>query len=166
MPSRQTLVLKSGLVASSLCGSQAFGVDSTVGGFSVKRFLFVGPLVVVAALIQAGITAEAHVWCSEDPAIQFVDAAGQSQTVYLTSYADGIEHSGAVSAQTYTYSIERSDGGHKTRVRLMVVVPDDGRKHFHVRFVVSTNPNGAGKVLTEHKGNSGHGYALDFEVRR
>lgn len=158
------MVRKSGLVALSLDGSQPLGVDSTVGGFSVKRILLVGPLVVVAALMQAGITAEAQVWCSDDPAIHFVNAAGQSQTVYLTSYGDGIQHSGAVGAQTYTYSIERHDDGHKTKVRLRVVVPDDGRKHFAVRFVVSTNPNGAGKVLTQHNGNSGHATALDFEV--
>jgi len=159
------LVRKSGHVAWSLGGSQPLGVDSTVGGFCVKRILLVGPLVVVAALMQAGITAEAHVWCSEDPAIHFINAAGQSQTVYLTSYGDGIQHLEAVRAQTYTYSIERRDGGHKTRLRVMVVVPDDGRRHFQVQFVVSTDPNGAGKVLMKHKGNSGHAYALDFEVR-
>lgn len=131
----------------------------------MKRFLIVASAFGSAVLLQAGMTAEAAEFCSDDPAIHFVDAAGKSQTVYLTTYGEGLDHAGAVNAQRYSYSVEKTDGGHKTKVRLRVIVPDQSRQHFHVRFVVSTGPNSAGTVLHRHEGDSGHAYALDFETR-
>jgi hypothetical protein len=131
----------------------------------VKR-LFIAVIGVVAAvLFQAGTGAASSEWCSDDPAIHYIDAAGHAQTVYLTSYADGLDHSGALKAQRYTYAVTRSDGGHKTKVKLLVMVPGESRTHFHVRFVVSTSPNGAGTVLDKHEGDSGHVQNLDFETR-
>ena len=129
----------------------------------MKRVL-VAVAVVLVALVQAGVTAEASVFCSSDPAIHFTDAVGHPHTVYLTSYGDGTEHSGAVNSTKDSYAIESSDGGHKTKVKLWILVPDDSRKHFHVRFVVSTQPNGAGTVLMKHDGNSGHPYHFDFDL--
>jgi hypothetical protein len=130
----------------------------------VKRILVVAPIAVAAALIQAGTTAAAAEWCSDDPAIYLVDAAGNRHTVYLTTYGDGLEHKPQVTAQTYWYSLKTADGGHATKVKLHVFVPDARTHHFHVRSVVSTGPNGTGQVLAHHDGDSGHANGMDFEL--
>jgi hypothetical protein len=82
--------------------------------------------------------------------------------VYLTTLGDGVQHSRAVHTQAYAYTIEYSDNGRRTKLKMHVLVPDDSRNHFHVRWVVSTGPSGAGIVLTHHDGDSGH--ASDFDV--
>lgn len=130
----------------------------------MKRSLLAAPLAALALFLSA-LTAVASEWCSEDPPIHFVDATGHTRTVYLTAYGEGVEHSHAVSAVSYTSAIEYGDHGHKTKVRLVVFVPDDSRHHFHVRTVVSTGPGGTGVVLARHDGDSGHGSAVDFETR-
>ncbi len=130
----------------------------------MKRILVVAPIAVAAALIQAGTTAAAAEWCSDDPAIYLVDAAGNRHTVYLTTYGEGLEHKPQVSAQSYAYSLESADGGHKTKVKLQMFVPDGSAHHFHVHSVVSTGPNGTGRVLAHHDGDSGHANAMDFEL--
>jgi hypothetical protein len=129
----------------------------------VKRGLFVMPAVGLVFMLSA-VTAAAAEWCSDDPAIRFVDASGHLRTVYLTTYGDGLEHSQQVSAQVYTYTVKYSDNGHKTKLKLKVYVPDDGRHHFHVRSTVSTGPGGTGVVLGHHDADSGHASDLDFEV--
>ena len=135
-----------------------------MGVCSVRRLLLVVTGVGAAVLLQAGITAQAAEICSEDPAIHFIDSAGHQRTVYLTTYWEGVEHSHAVHALRYTHSVGRSDGGRTTTVKLRITVPDDSRKHFHVHFVVSTSPNGAGTRLTQHGGESGHANDLEFEI--
>jgi hypothetical protein len=127
------------------------------------RALLAIPAVVIALFLTA-ISGAASEWCSEDPVIHFVDAGGHSQTVYLTAYGEGVEHSHAVSAMAYTYATEYGDHGHKTKVKLVVFVPDDCRHHFHVRSVVSTGPGGTGVVLAHHDGDSGHNSGLEFEI--
>jgi hypothetical protein len=136
-----------------------------MGVRSVRRFFIVAVAVGAAVLLQAGVTAEAAEVCSEDPAIHFIDAWGHPQTVYLTNYWEGVEHTRAVKAERYLYTVERIDTGHRTKVRLRVIVPDDSPKHFHVRFTVTTSPNGAGIRLAEHHGESGHINDLEFETR-
>lgn len=130
----------------------------------MNRAFLVAPAAVIAALIQAGTTAAAAEWCSDDPALRLVDGAGHVHTVYLTTYGDGLEHQADVSAQAYTYSIESDQAGHKAHVTLRLLVPDDGRHHFHVRSVVTTGPNGSGRVLGHHDGDSGHSNHLDFDL--
>lgn len=130
----------------------------------MRRLFLVVTAVGAAALLQAGITAEAAEICSEDPAIHFIDAAGHPRTVYLTTYWEGVEHSRAVHGQRYSYSIQRSEEGRRTTVKLRITVPDDSRKHFHIHFVVSTSPNGTGTRLTQHGGESGRGNDLEFEI--
>ena len=129
----------------------------------MKRRLLVIPAVALAFMLSA-VTAAAAEWCSEDPAIRFVDASGHQHTVYLTTYGEGLDHSAQVRAQAYSYTVEYIDNGHKTRLRLIVYVPDDGRHHFHVRSTVSTGPNGSGVVLGHHDADSGHASDIDFEV--
>ena len=119
---------------------------------------------VALALVLAAISGSASEWCSEDPAIHFVDAKGNTHTVYLTAYGDGVEHSHAVSATTFTYCTEYGDHGQKTKIRLVVFVPDDCRHHFHVRTLVSTGPGGTGVVLAHHDSDSGHSSDLEFEI--
>lgn len=110
----------------------------------------------------SALTASAAEWCSDDPAIRFVDAGGHSRTLYLTTYGDGVEHSIAVRTQAYAFTTQYGDHGRKTKLKLHVYVPDDSRNHFHVRWVLSTSPNGAGIVLAHHDGDSGH--TSDFDV--
>jgi hypothetical protein len=130
---------------------------------SVKRGLLVIPAVALALLLSA-VNAAASEWCSDDPTIHFRDGGGHIQTVYLTTYGDGLEHVHAVRAQAYSFGTEVGDHGHKTKVKLTVFVPDDSRHHFHVRWVVSTGPGGTGIVLARHEGDSGHNSDLEFEV--
>jgi hypothetical protein len=130
----------------------------------MRRAFLVAPAALVAALIQAGTTAGAAEWCSDDPAVQFVDGAGNVRTVYLTTYGDGLEYQTNVNAQAYTYTVESDKAGHKTHVRLLVFVPDDGHRHFHVHSVVTTGANGTGRMLGHHDGNSGHADRVDFDV--
>lgn len=127
------------------------------------RALLAVPAVALALLLTA-VSGVASEWCSEDPAIHFTDASGHGQTVYLTAYGDGVEHSRAVSAVAYALSTEYTDHGHRTTVKLVVFVPDDCRHHFHVRDVVSTGPDGTGLVLARHDANSGQRSDLDFEI--
>jgi hypothetical protein len=134
------------------------------GGKSVKRGLLAVPAVALALLLSA-VTSAASEWCSDDPAIHFRDGSGHIQTVYLTTFGEGVEHSHAVSAEAYSYGTEIGDHGHKTTVKLTVFVPDDSRRHFHVRCVVSTGPGGTGIVLAHHDGESGHNSDLEFELK-
>lgn len=129
----------------------------------MKRGLVVVPAVALGLLLSA-VDAAAAEWCTNDPAIHFVDASGHAQTVYLTTYGDGVEHTRAVNAETFSYVVEYGDHGRKTHLRLKVFVPDDSRHHFHVRCIVSTGPFGMGKVLARHDSDSGQGADLDVEV--
>lgn len=131
----------------------------------MKRLLVVASAVAALVLMQAGTTAEASEWCSDDPAITFFDAQGESHTVYLTSSAKGLEHLAALEAQTYTISVESTDDGSRTKVGLRVIVPDQTGEHFNVRFVVSTSPNGAGTVLRLRNGESGQVSELNFQTQ-
>ena len=130
----------------------------------MKRRLFVVIPAVGLAFILSAVTAAAAEWCSDDPPIRFVDASGHLRTVYLTTYGEGLDHSQQVSAQAYRYTIQYSDNRHKTKLKLTVYVRDDGRRHFHLRSIVSTGPNGTGVVLGHHDADSGHASDFDFEV--
>ena len=130
----------------------------------MKRRLFVAIPAVGLAFMLSAVTAAASEWCSEDPAIRFVDAGGHLRTVYLTTYGEGLDHASQVSAQAYTCTIQYSDDHSKTKLKLTVYVRDDGRHHFHLRSIVSTGPNGTGVVLGHHDGDSGHASDFDFEV--
>jgi len=125
--------------------------------------LFVFPAVAVALWLST-ISAAAAEWCSNDPAIHFVNASGRLQTVYLTTYGEGVEHANAVSAVAYTYVTQYGDHGRKTQLKLRVFVPDDSRHHFHVRWVVSTGPGGTGKILGRHDGDSGQSNSFATNV--
>ena len=147
-------------IGASRCG---VGAISRGRGQTVKRIFLGAAAAVTTALIQFATTASAAEWCSDDPALQFVDAAGNVHTVYITTYGDGIEHQPQVAAQTFSYSIESERAGHKTKVKLKVFVPDAGNRHFHVRSVVTTGPSGTGRVLAHHDGDSGHSNGVDFD---
>ena len=127
----------------------------------MKRGLLVVPTVALALWLSA-VTAAAAEWCSDDPAIHFRDAGGQTRTVYLTTLGDGFQHSHAVSAVAYTYGVEYGDHGRQTHLRLRLFVPDDSLHHFHVRWIVSSGPNATGTIFARHDGDSGH--SADFDV--
>ncbi|HEX6547897.1 MAG TPA: hypothetical protein VF134_04070 [Candidatus Dormibacteraeota bacterium] len=128
------------------------------------RSLLVASTAAGVLLSQAAISAAAAEFCFDDPALVFVTPSGVPHTVYLTTFAAGLEHSPQVHAQRYSLHLETDRDDRQTEVAVHVLVPNGTSRPFAVHSVISTGPNGTGKRLANRDGISGRPYTLEFEL--
>jgi hypothetical protein len=124
-----------------------------------KKILAAGGAVAAVGVAGAFSSAFAD-WCADDPAIQI-----GNQTVYVTQYAPDAMYADELAAATYQVRVLNL--GPAQLVTIAVNNPkvdDQTGKPYEVIDVVSTGPNGTGKVLARSHGSSSWPTVLIFKL--
>ncbi len=128
----------------------------------LKRLLVSG--LVASALVAAGAVpaSVALVWCEEDPLVTIVTPSGGTAQVYVTTLALG-DHLDALRREQISYRVleEDSDGAN---VLLTISLPQAEGAPYRTIGIVSTGPDGTGKVLDDRQGSSNAPLRLKFHL--
>jgi len=117
----------------------------------------------VVMVILTVVSAEASAcWCEDDPLLTITSPQGSAQ-VYLTTYAEGLNHLGAIQAEHVSYQVRGGDEDGLSRVQLSIRIssPDE----FRTFFIVSSGPNGSGQVFAAKPGNSRSANQVGFLIQ-
>ena len=128
--------------------------------FLLSAILAFALLVGLAPDVDAGAQ-----WCEADPLVTITTPSGNTVPVYVTNGAQGEEHLPAVLAAKMDYTVQATDGGQATLVRMTVLIADDHfETHFATRSVVSTGPLKTGTIYATATGHSGQAMHLAFKL--
>jgi len=107
-------------------------------------------------------------WCDTDPLVLIRTPAGNEVPVYLLIGVLGAEHLPAAQAASIIYTsylTKAKSGGEATRVRLIVLVPDDSfGSGFPTQVAASSGPMGSGSPYDRAEGTSGVELVLAFTL--
>lgn len=115
----------------------------------------------VLMVVLSVVSAEASAcWCEEDPLLTITSPQGAAQ-VYLTTYAEGLNHLAAIQSEQVSYAVQPAEGGlSRVEVSIRISSPDE----FRTRFVVSSGPNGSGHLFASKPGNSRSPNRVGFRI--
>jgi hypothetical protein len=116
-------------------------------------------LVATAPGARAGET-----WCDTDPPVLITTPAGNLAVVYVVTSGPA-EHLASLLTPSITYTVQSTDGGTATNVKLTVTIADDLLgNHYAVGSEVWSGLARTGELYASQRGYSGQALQMQFKL--